>query len=380
MSAVAGFGSLVVLTDLFRCIVSFLSQVGAVLLSEHAFCAHLRGSLPALPSSFSFYSKPELNGLRGTIKSLAAGRCEVVVDGPGAQHISVRHANLRVVDTGEFCAGSRVTVVRVKQKGRVGADHRNGQGQEGSLGSTLPNGRVQFVFDNGQELSLKDDNLEAMGGPTEGRLQDCDIGAIGYALQLGAPLQKSSAEERWTVELTSGGRYCSRDHQSPSEKLRPPDVKVPSSNGLQWSFDDLTDSAVMSSCKLSSTRATFGERTLENIRKRFDVRFEEVKDLSNAIATTARLASGDFSHKIALPNVLTWDGMVRAEMPRATTSLAQATKTLHEAEMYLTGLRWEWECYRTFLLQASCQVTRALTLARSLSGFLSRALYKVHTV
>jgi hypothetical protein len=372
MSAVAGFGSLVVLTDLFRCIVSFLSQVGAVLLSEHAFCAHLRGSLPALPSSFSFYSKPELNGLRGTIKSLAAGRCEVVVDGPGAQHISVRHANVRVVDTGEFCAGSRVTVVRVKQKGRVGADHRNGQGQEGSLGSTLPNGRVQFVFDNGQELSLKDDNLEAMGGPTEGRLQDCELGLLG------AP--KSSAEERWTVQLTSGRTLLLPRGAITFEKLRPPDVKVPSSNGLQWSFDDLTGSAVMSSCKLSSTRATFGERTLENIRKRFDVRFEEVNDLSNAIATTARLASGDFSHKIALPNVHTWDGMVRAEMPRATTSVAKATKTLHEAEMYLTGLRWEWECCRTVLLQASCQVTRALTLARSLAFSLARSVQGSHSV
>ena len=324
-----------------------------------------------------FSRKPELNGQCGTIKSLAAGRCEVVVDGPSAQHISVRLANVRVVDTGEFSAGSRVTVVRVRVKGLGGAVHPwCDNGLEGSRGSTLPNGRVQVVFDNGKELSLKGENLEAMGGPIEGRLQECELGAIEYALsaQLSAStLPKSSAGERWTVELT--GRTLLLPRSSITfPQLRPPDVSVPSRNGLQWSFGDLTDSAMMSSCKLSSTRATSAERTLENIRKRFDVRFEEFKDLSNAIATTARLASGDFSHKIALPNVHTWEGMVRAEMPHATTSLALATKTLYEAEIYLTGVRWEWECYRTFLLQASCQVRRALTLALSLGFSLARSV------
>lgn len=74
--------------------------------------------------------------------------------------------------------------------------------------------------------------------------------------------------------------------------------------------------------------------------------------------------------------------MVRAEMSRATISSTQATKTLQEAELYLTGVRWEWECCRSVHLQAAVRYRASflspthslLTKARSLSLSLSRSV------
>ena len=145
------------------------------------------------------------------------------------------------------------------------------------------------MFDNGKELALKEENLEAVGEPIEGRLRGCATHAGG---QLNS--------ERWTVELPRLTIKLPR-RVIKFMQLRPPDVAVPSSSGLQWSFDDLTGLLVSSlaGIKLSSKRATPGERCLENIRAAFDARFVEFNDLSNAIATTARSTSGDFSHKIA---------------------------------------------------------------------------------
>ena len=289
-------------------------------------------------------SKPELNGLRGTIKSLTAAgdRCEVVVEGAGAQHVSVRLANVLVVDTTDFSSGSKVTVVRVKVHSLESATQHNGL--EVTRGSRLYNGRVQVVFDSGRLLSLKEENLKVVGDPIEGRLKGCDTG-----------LRLPADDERWTVELSGLNSTVHLPRGTIKfSQLRPPDVAVPSRSGLQWSFDDLRGllGSSLAGIKLSSTRATPGERCLENIRTVIDTRLVEFNDLSNAIATAARSASGDFLQKIALPNVHTWNGICRAEMPTTTISVTRAMEAFKKAEEHLISLRWEWERCRTVLRTA----------------------------